>query len=101
MASQLRRYRITAGNGPRFAREWARGVAPLRERFGFRVTGWIVDGTDEFVWLLRHDSRASFEAADRAYYASPQRAALDPDPARLIEEARHDWVTQAHPPTQR
>jgi hypothetical protein len=26
-----------------------------------------------------------FEAADRAYYESPQRAGLDPNPARLIE----------------
>jgi hypothetical protein len=51
--------------------------------------------------MLRHDSRESFEAADTAYYRSPERAALDPDPARLIEESRHDWVTRVHPPANR
>ena len=96
--TQLRRYRIAAGCGPQFAREWARGVAPLRERFGFQVHGWLVDGADEFVWLLRHDTREAFEAADRAYYASPERAALEPDPARLIADPRHDWLIQVHPP---
>ena len=97
MSAQLRRYRIAAGQAQQFAREWRAGVAPLREQFGFQVTGWLVDGTDEFVWLLRHDERESFEVADAAYYASAERAALDPDPARLIEEAHHDWVTRVHP----
>ena len=101
MSAQLRRYRIAAGMARQFAEEWRRGVAPLRERYGFHVTGWLVDGTDEFVWMLRHDSRESFEAADTAYYRSPERAALDPDPARLIEESRHDWVTRVHPPADR
>ena len=91
---QLRRYLIRAGEGARFADEWRRGVAPLRERFGFRVQGWLVEGSDEFVWLLEHDDRHAFEAADAAYYASPDRASLDPDPARLIEEAGKDWVTR-------
>lgn len=96
MFSQLRRYRIAAGMAPQFAEEWCRGVAPMRQRFGFAVAGWLVDGTDEFVWVLRHDDRAAFEAADAAYYASPERHALNPDPARLIVETRHDWVTQVH-----
>jgi len=90
MSTQLRRYRIAAGRAPQFADEWRRGVAPLRERFGFHVSGWLVDGTDEFVWLLQHEDRSTFEAADAAYYASEERASLDPDPARLIHEIRHD-----------
>jgi hypothetical protein len=67
-------------------------VAPLRERYGFRVSGWLVDGSDEFVWLLEHDDQRSFDAADAAYYASAQRQALQPDPARLVDDARQDWV---------
>lgn len=93
MSAQLRRYRISAGNASLFAEEWRRGVLPLRRRYGFRVEGWLVDGTDEFVWLLQHDDRETFDAADAAYYASTERRSLQPDPARLIEEARQDWLT--------
>jgi hypothetical protein len=67
-------------------------VAPLRERHGFRVQGWRVEDSDEFVWLLEHEDRPSFEAANDAHYASAERQALRPDPARLITEARKDWV---------
>jgi hypothetical protein len=45
------------------------------------------------IWLLEHDDRELVEAADAAYYASPERQALQPDPARLVEEARRDWVS--------
>ena len=95
MSVQLRRYRIAAGKAAQFAQEWRSGVVPLRRRYGFEVEGWLIDGTDEFIWMLRHTDRAAFEAADAAYYRSSERAALAPDPARLIDEARHDWVTSA------
>jgi hypothetical protein len=81
------------GRAAQFAEEWRRGVVPLRQSYGFEIQGWVVDETDEFVWVLRHADHDSFDAADAAYYRSSERAALDPDPARLIQEARHDWVT--------
>ena len=93
MTVQLRRYRIESGRAEQFAQEWRDSVAPLRERHGFRVKGWLVDDSDEFIWLLEHHDRESFEAADAAYYASAQRQAVRPDPARLIDEARKDWVS--------
>ena len=93
MSAQLRRYRIAAGKAAQFAEEWRRSVLPLRQLYGFRIQGWLVDGTDEFVWLLEHDDRASFEAADEAYYASPDRRSFDPDPARLIVETHNEWMT--------
>jgi heme-degrading monooxygenase HmoA len=93
MTVQLRRYRIKPGRVAQFAQEWRAEVAPLREAYGFRVHGWLVDDDDEFIWLLEHQDRASFEAADAAYYASAERQALRPDPARLIDEARTDWVS--------
>lgn len=92
MKSQLRRYRILTGQADQFAREWRDTVAPLRERHGFHVKGWLVVESDEFVWLLEHEDRQSFEAADAAYYSSAERHALRPDPARLIADARKDWV---------
>jgi hypothetical protein len=93
MTVQLRRYRIKSGRVEQFAQEWRDGVAPLREKYGSRVQGWLVKDGDEFIWLLEHQDRESFEAADAAYYASVQRQALRPDPARLIDEARTDWVS--------
>jgi hypothetical protein len=53
----------------------------------------LVHGSDEFVWLLEHEDPRSFEAAEAAYYASAERQAVSPDPARLIVEAHKDWVT--------
>jgi hypothetical protein len=64
--------------------EWSRYVVPLRRRHGFEIVGaWQVEGADMFVWILGHDG--DYAAADAAYYASPERAALDPDPARFLE----------------
>jgi len=96
--SQLRHYRTAPGAATRFAEEWAASVAPLREQFGFRVHGWLTEAADEFVWLLEHDDRAAFEAAEAAYYASPERAGVDPDPARWVVHARRQWLTPVPTP---
>ena len=93
MQAQLRTYRITHGKAGQFAAEWGAAVRPLREEFGFRVRGWLSEETDEFIWLLEHDDRASFERADAAYYASEARRQVSPDPARLVENAVDRWVT--------
>ena len=85
MAVQLRVFRITRGQARRFADEWRATVLPLREAFGFRITAsFVADADDLFIWLLEH--QGDFEAADAAYYESDERAALEPDPGRLIEE---------------
>lgn len=83
--SQLRMYRLVDGSMDEFVGEWREHVVPLRERFGFRVDGaWTVPETNGFVWVISHDG--DFEAADQAYYASEERKALEPDPARNIAE---------------
>ena len=91
MATQLRDYRIRAGDLERFVTEWTALLAPLRRAHGFTIPGaWTIPDEDRFVWLLAHpDGWEAFERADAAYFASPERAALDPDPARLIEEQRN------------
>ena len=43
-----------------------------------------MEGTDDFIWVLGYDGDEGFAAADAAYYASGERNAFDPDPARLI-----------------
>jgi hypothetical protein len=87
MQTQVRVYRTQAGRLEAFVREWREHVVPLRRRFGFEVVGaWASEEDDTFVWVLAHEG--DFAEADRAYYHSPERAALDPDPARLIAETR-------------
>jgi hypothetical protein len=82
--SQLRIYRLSEGALEEFLGEWRSQVVPLREHFGFRVEGaWTLPEANGFVWIISHDG--DFEAADQAYYTSPERQAMDPDPARNIE----------------
>ena len=82
--TELRIYDIEPGRLDAFVAAWVTGVVPLRRRFGFDVQAWTVEGGDRFVWLLTHNGSGSFEAADAAYYASTERAQLDPDPAQWV-----------------
>ena len=90
MATQLRDYRITEGELDHFVAEWREHLAPLRRDTGFTIpAAWTVPEESRFIWLLAHEGDwAAFDEADAAYYASPGRAAITPDPARLIEEQR-------------
>ncbi len=93
MLFQLRVHRIARGAMEQFVREWNQHVRPLRLAFGFSIVGpWVGDDGETFVWILAHDG--DFEAADEAYYASPERRALDPDPARHIAETR-TWLMRS------
>ena len=99
VAIQLRDYRIRAGELERFVEEWRSRLAPLRRAQGFEIPGaWTVPDENRFVWLLAHDGGwDEFAAADAAYFASPARAALDPDPVRLIEEQRNVRLSEVDP----
>ena len=90
MTTQLRDYRITEGSLDEFVREWLDQIEPIRRSLGFTIDAvWTAADERRFLWLLSHPGDwDAFEEADRAYHASPQRAALDPNPARLIEEQR-------------
>jgi NIPSNAP len=96
MATQLRDYRIHDGELGRFVEAWRAHLAPLRQAHGFTIPGrWTVPDEDRFVWLLQFPGDwDAFAEADAAYYASPERAAIDPDPARLIEEQRTLRLTE-------
>jgi NIPSNAP protein len=90
--TQLRIYDIEPGLLDAFVAAWTTGVVPLRERFGFEVEGWTVAGVDRFVWLLTYRGEGTFEEANEAYYASPERAQLDPDPAAWIVGQTELWL---------
>lgn len=66
-------------------REWRSVVVPLRRSFGFDVVGaWVNRKESRFVWIIRHEQLVE---RDQDYYASPERAGLDPDPARHLTSA--------------
>jgi hypothetical protein len=94
MQWELRRYRIRTGSMAQWISEWASSVVPLRRAHAFVVLGgWVVDGSDDFVWIVGYDGdRAAFNAANDAYYADPARQRVRPDPARHIEVAGHEWL---------
>ena len=82
MEYQLRDYDVKPGVFDEFIAEWAANIVPLRRKFGFTVEGaWASGDRTRFVWML---SRDGFAAADREYYASPERAGLTPDIARHL-----------------
>jgi hypothetical protein len=86
MQFQLRMYRIEEGRLDDFVREWRELVLPLRTRLGFSVVGpWVQREESRFVWLVGYDG--DLGEANRRYYDSAERSAMDPDPARLVEES--------------
>ncbi len=94
MRHQLRDYRVLPGRMADFVELWRSQVLPLREEMGFTVVGaWTNPETNRFVWVVGHDG--DFEAADAAYYASPERRAMAPDPADLLEHTSAEFVTPA------
>jgi hypothetical protein len=89
VAYQLRDYTVRAGALDDFVREWREQIVPLRQKFGFEVVGaWQVEDESRFVWILGYHGPEGYEARDREYYESPERASLDPSPARHVEEVR-------------
>ena len=88
VATELRDYRIVHGELDHWVEEWRSRIAPIRRELGFTIErAWTVDEDSRFVWLLSYPGDwEAFEAADRAYYDSPQRTSLEPNPARLIED---------------
>ena len=85
MLYQLRIYTIRPGEMEAWIAEWTAHIARLRQRHGFQIAGaWTIAESNRFVWVLAYSGSKSWEQADADYYASADRAALDPDPARHI-----------------
>ena len=98
MTSQLRMYVAKEGHLDAFIDEWRAGVVPLRRKFGFRVDGaWTVPAENEFIWIISYDGPEGFEARDAAYYASPERRALAPDPGRHLAHIDTRLMTSVSP----
>jgi hypothetical protein len=84
MVTQLRIYKIQEGKLDDFLSAWLAGVYPLRTSLGYTIQAWTVRETNEFVWLLSYDGPESWEEKDRAYFASPERKAVNPNPTQFV-----------------
>jgi len=94
MPSQLRIYTINKGKLDDFVSAWSKGVHPLRLKLGYRIpSAWVIRERNEFVWILTYDGPDPWPVKEKAYYASPERAALNPDPAQYIAKAEHWFLT--------
>lgn len=92
---QIREYTVKSGEMREWIAEWRSKIVPLREAMGFRVVGaWTVDGTDQFIWIIEYDGPKTWEEANADYYASPERKALDPDPARHLAQTGGRLMTR-------
>ena len=95
MTDQLRMYSIKPGEIAAWVEEWGQLIAPLRRRHGFEIMGAWTTEADQFIWILRYDvPKSTWEEADAAYYASPERTTMQPDPARHIAKSEH-WMLSA------
>ncbi|MFN2489367.1 MAG: NIPSNAP family protein [Actinomycetota bacterium] len=93
MTHQIRSYRIKDGKMDEWLREWRDVVCPLRRKYGFTVVGaWADREEHRFLWIVRHDGDLASE--DARYHSAPERAALDPNPARHVERAE-TWLASA------
>ena len=93
MPTEIHIYTINAESLDAFAAEWRSSIKPLRQKFGFAVEGgWKVAVTNQFVWLLSHADAENWVTNNEAFYQSPERRALSPDPARHIARVEKYFV---------
>lgn len=85
MPIQIRMYTINKGALDLFTTEWKEKIKPLREKIGFHIpAAWRVEATNQFIWLMEYDGPQAWEQLDKAYFESPERRMMDPNPGRLI-----------------
>jgi hypothetical protein len=96
MKQQIRIYTINKNALEQFVTEWREKLVPLREKYGFRVLeAYTLPSTSQFVWTMAFDGTdAEWDSADKAYFASPERLAMQPDPGRLIARMENIFATR-------
>jgi len=92
--AQLRLYKVKPGQMEALVVAWRDHAVPVRQLYGFRVlAAWRSKDDAEFGWLVAYEGDGSFEDAEKAYYASPERAAMAQDPAAHLDAATTSMVT--------
>ena len=98
MVSQLRIVTINRGKMDEFIKGWLEGVYALRLKHGFTIEhAWVTKERNEFVWILSYDGPEDWESKEAAYYASPDRIAVDPHPSQYIAKSESRFITPVVP----
>jgi len=83
---QLRMYEVAEGKMSEFLAIFP-AVVEARRSVGFDVVGvWAIPEENKFVWIVSTDEPGGIGALTDAYYASPLRAAIDPEPASFLDK---------------
>jgi hypothetical protein len=90
--TKLRIYTIEDGRLADFLAAWTAGVVPLRRQFGFTIDAWTVPDQQTVIWTITYEGEGTFEAAEQAYYDSPERRGLDPDPGSFVVAKDDRWL---------
>ena len=93
MIRQLRVYTINKGHLDDFAKGWLEYVYPLHLKMGYKIErAGVIRERNEFVWEVSYDGPEDWDEKQAAYFASPERKAVDPDPARFIAKTERWFV---------
>jgi hypothetical protein len=94
---QLRRYQVKPGEMDDFVKWWP-SILPARKQYGFEVLFAFVDSsTNQFVWAVSHEGdNEDFDAAEKTYLASPERAAAFAGVPSRIDETFITKVDVVH-----
>ena len=88
MICQHRTYQVRTGVMDEFVALFRDHLVPLREAYGYEVLGAWNDPEDgTFVWVVGHEAPDGWDACEKAYYDSPERAAVPKDPKEFLESA--------------
>ena len=83
MEYQLRIYEVKAGEMDTFLGIFP-AVVEARRAVGFDVVGaWMVPDDNQFIWIVGAED--GIETTSERYYASEERRAIEPEPAKLLE----------------
>jgi hypothetical protein len=90
MEHQVRIVKVAPGRMDDFVSAWTANVGRLRRRHGFTLEGtWIIEETNEFVWVLGYDGDGSFAEAEKRYFESEERRSVGNVLTEFVIEDRH------------
>lgn len=98
MIMQPRIYTINKGKMDEFVKAWLAGVYPLHLEHGYKIgRAGVIQDRNEFVWEVSYDGLEDWDAKQAAYFGSPDRGALDPDPGQYIAKTERWFVNPVLP----
>ena len=93
MICQLRTYQVRPCAMDEFVALFRDHLVPVREAYGFQVLGaWNDPEKGTFVWVVGHEAPDGWDAAEKAYYDAPERAAMPANPSDFLETVQTQMV---------